>query len=178
MFCTDVAARGLDLSNLGLSVQFDPPTHDEDVEYLHRAGRTARMGSKGHALLFVLPEEEPFIAQLKSEKGYQMQDIAANTAVAALKVGKVRDSERESRYVTSVLQSALQGAVEVCLCYQTSSQFGLNVVKEFPPSRDVAFDGWLIVCCPIYNRVTRSSRLWPRLDIDPTFVPTPLTAIL
>mmetsp|Transcript_27522 Transcript_27522/g.107789 ORF Transcript_27522/g.107789 Transcript_27522/m.107789 type:complete len:887 (-) Transcript_27522:2168-4828(-) len=178
LFCTDVAARGLDLSNLGLSVQFDPPTHDEDVEYLHRAGRTARMGSKGHALLFVLPEEEPFIAHLKSEKGYQMQDIAANTAVAALKVGKVRDSERESRYVTSVLQSALQGAVEVCLCYQTSSQFGLNVVKEFPPSRDVAFDGWLIVCCPIYNRVTRSSRLWPRLDIDPTFVPTPHTAIL
>ena len=42
LLCTDVAARGLDLPAVRWIVQYDPPT--EPQEYVHRAGRTARLG--------------------------------------------------------------------------------------------------------------------------------------
>ena len=45
LFATDVAARGLDIPNLDLVVQLEPP-QDADL-YVHRAGRTARAGKDG-----------------------------------------------------------------------------------------------------------------------------------
>ena len=63
LFCTDVAARGLDLPAVDWIVQYDPPT--EAAEYVHRVGRTARRGRKGHALLFLLPSEQGYLDVLK-----------------------------------------------------------------------------------------------------------------
>jgi ATP-dependent RNA helicase DDX10/DBP4 len=66
MFCTDIAARGLDFPNVDWVVQFDCP---EDVPtYIHRVGRTARYRSGGKALLFLLPSEMKFIEQLTAKK--------------------------------------------------------------------------------------------------------------
>ena len=45
MIATSVAARGLDVKNLILVVNFDCPNHYED--YVHRCGRTGRAGNKG-----------------------------------------------------------------------------------------------------------------------------------
>ena len=47
-------------------VQYDPP--DDPREYIHRVGRTARAGGRGHALLFLLPEELGFLKFLKHAK--------------------------------------------------------------------------------------------------------------
>ncbi|OVA05054.1 Helicase [Macleaya cordata] len=67
LLCTDVAARGLDIPAVDWIVQFDPP--DEPKEYIHRVGRTARgEGGKGHALLFLIPEELQFLRYLKAAK--------------------------------------------------------------------------------------------------------------
>ncbi|XP_020096243.1 DEAD-box ATP-dependent RNA helicase 27 [Ananas comosus] len=67
LLCTDVAARGLDIPAVDWIVQYDPP--DEPKEYIHRVGRTARgEGGKGHALLFLLPEELKFLSYLKEAK--------------------------------------------------------------------------------------------------------------
>ncbi|KAM3576275.1 hypothetical protein VYU27_001807 [Nannochloropsis oceanica] len=63
LLCTDVAARGLDLPAVDWIVQYDPPT--EAAEYVHRVGRTARRGRKGHALLFLLPSEQGYLDVLK-----------------------------------------------------------------------------------------------------------------
>jgi superfamily II DNA/RNA helicase len=65
LFCTDVAARGLDLPAVDWIVQYDPPT--EAAEYVHRVGRTARRGRKGHALLFLLPSEQGYLDVLKKK---------------------------------------------------------------------------------------------------------------
>ncbi|RPB27225.1 DEAD-domain-containing protein, partial [Terfezia boudieri ATCC MYA-4762] len=59
LFSTDVSSRGLDLPNVDLIIQFDPPFSRSD--YLHRIGRTARAGRPGRAMIFLLPgtgEEE------------------------------------------------------------------------------------------------------------------------
>ncbi|EFP12100.1 hypothetical protein CRE_06212 [Caenorhabditis remanei] len=55
LVATSVAARGLDVKNLILVVNYDCPNHYED--YVHRVGRTGRAGKKGYAYTFVLPEQ-------------------------------------------------------------------------------------------------------------------------
>ena len=60
---TDVTARGLNLPAVDWIVQYDPPC--ETADYVHRAGRAARAGKSGHALLFLLPSETQYIEVLK-----------------------------------------------------------------------------------------------------------------
>ncbi len=48
---TSVAARGLDVKELILVVNYDCPNHYED--YVHRCGRTGRAGNRGHAFTFI-----------------------------------------------------------------------------------------------------------------------------
>jgi ATP-dependent RNA helicase RhlE len=55
LVATDIAARGIDVTGIGLVVNFDLPQNSED--YVHRIGRTARAGREGRAISFVLPEQ-------------------------------------------------------------------------------------------------------------------------
>lgn len=67
LFCTDIAARGLDFPAVHWVVQLDCP---EDANtYIHRVGRTARYEEDGQALLVLLPSEEPgMLAALGAKK--------------------------------------------------------------------------------------------------------------
>ena len=58
LLCTDVGARGLDFVGVGATVQVDPP--NDLTTYIHRVGRTARLGSNGEAVLFLQPKEREF----------------------------------------------------------------------------------------------------------------------
>ncbi len=58
----DVASRGLDLPQVRWIVQYDPPGSPTD--YIHRAGRTARAGAHGRALLFLAPAEVQYVSVL------------------------------------------------------------------------------------------------------------------
>ncbi len=66
LLCTDVAARGLDVPDVAWVVQVDPP-QDPDV-FVHRVGRTARMGRSGRALTFLLPHEAAYVEFLRIRK--------------------------------------------------------------------------------------------------------------
>ena len=66
LLCTDVAARGLDFPSVDWVIQYDPPTNE--FEYIHRVGRSARAGSKGHALLFLMENEKGFLKILENSK--------------------------------------------------------------------------------------------------------------
>jgi ATP-dependent RNA helicase RhlE len=55
LIATDIAARGIDVKGIALVVNFDIP--EEPEAYVHRIGRTARMGASGFALSFCDPSE-------------------------------------------------------------------------------------------------------------------------
>lgn len=58
VIATSVAARGLDVKQLKLVINYDAPNHMED--YVHRAGRTGRAGNKGTCVTFITPEQERY----------------------------------------------------------------------------------------------------------------------
>ncbi|KIM68651.1 hypothetical protein SCLCIDRAFT_1208848 [Scleroderma citrinum Foug A] len=58
VIATSVAARGLDVKQLKLVINFDAPNHMED--YVHRAGRTGRAGNKGTCVTFITSEQERY----------------------------------------------------------------------------------------------------------------------
>ncbi|MEA2551976.1 MAG: ATP-dependent helicase RhlE [Fimbriimonadaceae bacterium] len=56
LVATDIAARGIDVKDIGLVVNFDVPEKAED--YVHRIGRTGRAGASGRAITFATPEQQ------------------------------------------------------------------------------------------------------------------------
>ena len=64
--CTDVAARGLDITDIYWVIQFDAP--QDPAFYVHRVGRAARAGRKGCSLLFLTRKEESYVDLLRLRK--------------------------------------------------------------------------------------------------------------
>jgi superfamily II DNA/RNA helicase len=69
LVATDVAARGLDIDDLDIVIQYDPPP--DPKTYLHRAGRTARAGAAGLVVTLVLWNEELEARRVKRRLGLE-----------------------------------------------------------------------------------------------------------
>ena len=103
LLCTDVAARGLDLPDVSSIVQYDPPSDFKD--YVHRAGRTARLGRAGKAVIMLLPSEVEYLDVL-SKEGFSLHsestDLVLENLVKADRTGaakwkKVSKDQMEKR---------------------------------------------------------------------------------
>ncbi|KAL1565597.1 DEAD-box ATP-dependent RNA helicase 7 [Salvia divinorum] len=98
LVATDVAARGLDIDDVQLIIQCEPP---RDVEaYIHRSGRTGRAGKSGVAVMLYDPRKSNF-ARIERESGVKFErisapqpsDIAKSAGVeAAEKINEISDS--------------------------------------------------------------------------------------
>ena len=62
LVATDVAARGLDLDDITLVVNYDPPLDDKG--YVHRVGRTARAGRSGTSVTLVTPDQQGDVSRM------------------------------------------------------------------------------------------------------------------
>ena len=109
---TDVAARGLDIANVGHVIQFDLPfTSDEFDAYIHRMGRTGRAGHSGLATSLFVPgtangegngRVAPLIMQLLEENNQEIPDWfkeVHDTQLVAGKRGKKGGNKFSSRDV-------------------------------------------------------------------------------
>lgn len=67
LVATSIAARGIDVEDVDLVVNVDPPLTAKD--YLHRGGRTARAGRAGSVVTLVLPEQRGDIVRLLADAG-------------------------------------------------------------------------------------------------------------
>jgi len=76
LVATDVAARGLDIDDLPLVVNFELPYVPED--YIHRIGRTGRAGASGEAISLVAPEEEKYLADIERLLKKSIQILSAD----------------------------------------------------------------------------------------------------
>jgi ATP-dependent RNA helicase RhlE len=63
LVATDIAARGLDITQLPHVINFELPQSAED--YVHRIGRTGRAGQSGEAISLVSPEEDEMLASIE-----------------------------------------------------------------------------------------------------------------
>ena len=74
LVATDVAARGLDIPNVGLVVNYDVPRNPDD--YIHRVGRTARAGRKGLSITFVGQRDVELVLGIEAHTGMKMGEWA------------------------------------------------------------------------------------------------------
>ncbi|MGD6855795.1 DEAD/DEAH box helicase [Bacillus infantis] len=92
LIATDVAARGIDIDNVSLVINYDVPMEKES--YVHRTGRTGRAGNKGKAITFATPFEEKFLRAIERYIGFEIpvieapsqQDVAAGKAAFEEKI--------------------------------------------------------------------------------------------
>ena len=73
LVATDIAARGIDIEELGHVVNFDVPLASED--YIHRVGRTARASATGDAFTFVSPQEEGELRNIERAVGKRLPRV-------------------------------------------------------------------------------------------------------
>ena len=85
LIATDVAARGLDVSDIDLVFNYDLPQQAE--YYVHRIGRTARAGKKGASFTFVTSRDYPKFREIEKY---------ANIKMEKMKLPTKADVERES----------------------------------------------------------------------------------
>lgn len=70
LVCSDVAARGIDISNVSHVFNFDTPHHSED--YVHRIGRTGRAGKSGRAFTIATPEDGKLVQAIEKLIGKEI----------------------------------------------------------------------------------------------------------
>ncbi len=85
LIATDVAARGIDIDNISLVINYDIPQDSES--YVHRIGRTGRVNNTGKAISFVTENDEKYIAAIHQYIGREipLTDKPDKEAVKILK---------------------------------------------------------------------------------------------
>jgi ATP-dependent RNA helicase RhlE len=73
LVATDIAARGIDVNELGHVVNFDVPRVPDD--YIHRVGRTGRADATGEAFTFVAPDEEDDMRAIERAAGSRLPRV-------------------------------------------------------------------------------------------------------
>ncbi len=112
LVATDVAARGLDVERISHVVNYDIPNDTE--AYVHRIGRTGRMGKAGDAILFVTPRERRLLHTIEraTRKKIEIMDLPSTEFINDRRIAKFKQR------ITDALATE-----EIGLFYQLIEQY-------------------------------------------------------
>jgi ATP-dependent RNA helicase DeaD len=96
LVATDVAARGLDLDRISHVVNYDIPNDTES--YVHRIGRTGRMGKQGEAILFVAPRERRMLGEIEkaTRQRIEMMELPTAQSINSRRISRFKDRITET----------------------------------------------------------------------------------
>jgi ATP-dependent RNA helicase RhlE len=107
LVATDIAARGLDVAQLPLVVNYDLPLVAED--YIHRVGRTGRAGAAGRAISLVTTSDRPLLRGIQQLLSLPLEQVAVagfeTTSAPRQTLQRRPDRERPARPATSLLRA-------------------------------------------------------------------------
>ncbi len=118
LVATDVAARGLDIPEVDLVIQCQPP---KDVDtFVHRSGRTGRAGKRGVCVTFFKPQEEYLVKQISKQTGADLKRIGApqkSQIVQAAALSAVKSLDQVSPavipYFLPIAKNILAGEIAI-----------------------------------------------------------------
>jgi len=76
LITTDLLARGIDVQQVGLVINYELPFKKEN--YIHRIGRAGRFGRKGTAINFVLPRDARYIKEIQDHYNTQIDEMPSD----------------------------------------------------------------------------------------------------
>ncbi|MFA6908264.1 MAG: DEAD/DEAH box helicase [Patescibacteria group bacterium] len=94
LVATDIAARGIDVSNIEVVINYDLPSTPDD--YVHRIGRTARAGKKGKAISFATPDQRRDVQDI--ERLIRTQLVVGAESSAAVSSAPQRRQQFSGNY--------------------------------------------------------------------------------
>ena len=131
LVCTDVAARGLDLPYVDGVLQYDAPTNP--LFFVHRVGRTARMGRQGISMLYLSPDEIEYIHLLRiqdisitmttllgdlSQENTEVPHSVFTFAAAAMKKADRLRQKKKKKALATRCENTLMPTSEVYQCHE------------------------------------------------------------
>ncbi|KMS98946.1 hypothetical protein BVRB_3g067470 [Beta vulgaris subsp. vulgaris] len=120
LVATNVAARGLDINDVQLIIQCEPP---RDVEaYIHRSGRTGRAGKNGIAVMLYDPKKGS-VNRIERESGVKFEHLSAPQPADVAKAAGVEAAESITQISDSVIPAFKDAAEELL------STSGLSAVE-------------------------------------------------
>ncbi len=99
LIATDVAARGIDITNITHVINYDIPLEKES--YVHRTGRTGRAGKTGKAITLVTPKDDRRLADIEAYIGFAIPKVKAPSEEA---VDRRREDFEQKLHVRTVLK--------------------------------------------------------------------------
>lgn len=147
---TDVAARGLDVERISLVINFDIPGDSET--YIHRIGRTGRVGRYGKAILFANPRERRLLSSIErvTRKPIERMEMPSHDTVTRKRIEKFRDGlvelmEKEEMQFFQDLSFELMEEMDIDIL-QLAAGLLCMTQKERPlqavESRDLSNSRW------------------------------------
>ncbi|MBI2766654.1 MAG: DEAD/DEAH box helicase [Chloroflexi bacterium] len=103
LVATDVAARGLDIPDVSHVINYDIP--DDADAYVHRIGRTGRMGAKGEAITLVTPRETRLLHSIEQQTRKKMKQLKLPTQADIA-------ARRREAFVSALRETIESGAGE------------------------------------------------------------------
>ncbi|PKN03783.1 RNA helicase [Candidatus Dependentiae bacterium HGW-Dependentiae-1] len=134
LVATDVAARGIDVSDLTHVINFSIPMEHES--YVHRIGRTGRAGKEGVAIVLVSPAEVHKIRRLEKAANTKLQEIAVPSLDVIIKVKMeavsdfIEQAKRPDKKLTPV-HTAIQELISSFAEQELRSSLAIALEERF-----------------------------------------------